>query len=152
MSSYKAAVQGPAHKRVPDNVAENPVIIGHEFCGEILKVGGKWAGQFQPGSKFAIQPALNYQGTLDAPGYSFPYIGGDATYVIIPNQVMEMGCLLPDEGADFFGGSLAEPLSCVIGTFHAMYHTPVSYTHLDVYKRQRLSSTPTTAGSWRLRA
>lgn len=130
MSSYKAAVQGPAHKRVPDNVAENPVIIGHEFCGEILAVGEKWAGQFQPGSKFAIQPALNYQGTLDAPGYSFPYIGGDATYVIIPNQVMEMGCLLPYEGADFFGGSLAEPLSCVIGTFHAMYHTlRGSYNH-----------------------
>lgn len=130
MSSYKAAVQGPDHKRVPDNVAEDPVIIGHKFCGEILEVGEKWAGQFQPGSKFAIQPALNYQGTLAAPGYSFPYIGGDATYVVIPNPVMEMGCLLPYEGADFFGGSLAEPLSCVIGTFHAMYHTVRgSYTH-----------------------
>lgn len=50
--------------------------------------------------------------------------------MIIPNQVMEMGCLLPYEGADFFGGSLAEPLSCVIGTFHAMYHTlRGSYNH-----------------------
>jgi threonine dehydrogenase-like Zn-dependent dehydrogenase len=33
MSSYKAATQGPKHKRVPDDVAENPIIIGHEFCG-----------------------------------------------------------------------------------------------------------------------
>ncbi|HRT78406.1 MAG TPA: L-sorbose 1-phosphate reductase, partial [Paludibacteraceae bacterium] len=32
MSSYKAAIQGADHKRVPDNVAENPVIIGHEFA------------------------------------------------------------------------------------------------------------------------
>ena len=39
MSSYKAAMQGEDHKRVPDNVAENPVIIGHEFCGELVKVG-----------------------------------------------------------------------------------------------------------------
>ncbi|MCG2822006.1 MAG: L-sorbose 1-phosphate reductase, partial [Candidatus Atribacteria bacterium] len=32
MSSYKAAIQGANHKRVPTNVAENPIIIGHEFC------------------------------------------------------------------------------------------------------------------------
>jgi len=37
MSSYKAAIQGPAHKRVPDDVAENPTIIGHEFCGELVE-------------------------------------------------------------------------------------------------------------------
>ncbi len=123
MSSYKAAEQGANHKRVPNNVAENPVIIGHEFCGEIVEVGKKWQGKFKAGQKFAIQPALNYQGTLDAPGYSFPYIGGDATYIVIPHQVMELGCLLPYESDSFFGGSLAEPLSCVIGTFHAMYHT-----------------------------
>ena len=49
MSSYKAASQGPNHKRVPDNVAENPVIIGHEFCGRLVKVGAKWADQFKEG-------------------------------------------------------------------------------------------------------
>lgn len=129
-SSYKAACQGPDHKRVPNDVAQRPVIIGHEFCGEILQVGSKWSGQFRPGQKFAIQPALNYKGTLDAPGYSYQYIGGDATYVIIPNEVMEMGCLLVYEGDSFFGGSLAEPFSCVAGTFHAMYHTVRgSYVH-----------------------
>ena len=36
MSTYKAAQQGAAHKRVPNNVAEKPVIVGHEFCGEIV--------------------------------------------------------------------------------------------------------------------
>lgn len=129
-SSYKAAIQGEDHKRVPNNVAENPVIIGHEFCGELIEVGSKWANQFQAGQKFSIQPALNYKGTLDAPGYSYQYIGGDATYVIIPNEVMEMGCLLPFHGDSFFGGSLAEPLSCVAGTYHAMYHTTRgSYVH-----------------------
>ena len=38
MSSHKAAMQGAAHKRVPDNVAENPIILGHEFCGETIDV------------------------------------------------------------------------------------------------------------------
>ena len=71
MSSFKAAEQGAAHKRVPDNVAENPIIIGHEFCGELVEVGAKWKDQFKVGDKFAIQPAINYQGSLAAPGYSY---------------------------------------------------------------------------------
>ncbi len=130
MSSYKASSQGADHKRVPDDVAENPIIIGHEFCGEILKVGSKWADQFKPGQKFSIQPALNYKGSLDAPGYSFQYIGGDATNIIIPNEVMEMGCLLPYEGEAYFMGSLSEPVSCIVGTYHAMYHIPQgTYIH-----------------------
>ncbi|MBA7580193.1 Mannitol-1-phosphate 5-dehydrogenase [subsurface metagenome] len=123
MSSYKAVVQGANHKRVPTNVADHPVIIGHEFCGEIIEVGKKWRHKFKSGQKFAIQPALNYKGSLHAPGYSFPYIGGDATYIIIPNEVMEMDCLLEYKGEAFYGGSLAEPMSCIIGAFHATYHT-----------------------------
>ena len=42
MSSYKAAAQGAKHKRVPNDVADHPVIIGHEMCGVILEVGKKW--------------------------------------------------------------------------------------------------------------
>ena len=38
MSSYKAAQQGGDHKRVPDDVENNPIIIGHEFCGIIREV------------------------------------------------------------------------------------------------------------------
>ena len=130
MSSYKAAVQGAGHKRVPDDVAEHPVIIGHEFCGEVIQVGARWRDRWQEGMKFAIQPAINYKGSLDAPGYSFPYIGGDATYVIIPSMFMEEECLLPYDGAAFFYGSLAEPMSCIAAAFHASYHTkPGSYVH-----------------------
>ena len=130
MSSYKAVQQGADHKRVPYNVAEKPVIIGHEFCGELVEVGAKWQNRFRAGMKFAIQPALNYKGSLDSPGYSYQLIGGNATYIIIPNEVMEMNCLLEFSGEAFFLGSLAEPMSCVIGAFHASYHTSCGvYTH-----------------------
>ncbi len=131
LSSHKAALQGAAHKRVPKDVAEHPVIIGHEFCGEIVEVGREWKGKFSPGQKFSIQPALNYKGSLAAPGYSYRWIGGDATYIIIPREVMEMGCLLPYTGKAFFMGSLSEPMSCIVGAFHAAYHLPVpgKYTH-----------------------
>lgn len=130
MSSYKAAIQGADHKRVPNNVAENPVIIGHEFCGEIIEVGKKWQDKFTAGKKFSIQPAIGYKGSLEAPGYSYPYIGGDATYIIIPNEVMEMNCLLEYNGEAYFYGSLAEPMSCIVGGFHSNYHTVYgSYVH-----------------------
>ncbi|HEX3044909.1 MAG TPA: zinc-binding dehydrogenase [Bacillota bacterium] len=130
MSSHKAAEQGTDHKRIPKDIHENPVIIGHEFCGEIVAVGKKWNPRFKAGQKFSIQPALNYKGSLDAPGYSFHYIGGDATYIIIPNEVMEMNCLLDYQGEAYFYGSLAEPMSCIVGAFHASYHTTNgSYVH-----------------------
>jgi L-sorbose 1-phosphate reductase len=130
MSSYKAAQQGSDHKRIPDDIHVNPTMIGHEFCGEILEVGAKWKNQFKAGSKFSIQPAMNYKGSLDAPGYSYRFIGGDATYVIIPNEVMEMNCLLEYKGEGYFMASLSEPMSCIVGAFSANYHTSSgSYAH-----------------------
>jgi len=130
MSSHKAALQGADHKRVPNNVAENPVIIGHEFGGEIVEVGAKWRDSFSPGQKFSMQTALNYKGSLDAPGYSYKYVGSNATYVVIPNEVMELNCLLPYSGDAIFYASLSEPMSCIIGAFHANYHTKAgSYEH-----------------------
>lgn len=134
MSSYKAANQGTDHKRIPSNVAENPIIIGHEFAGEIVEVGSNWQHKFKPGQKYSIQPAIYYEdgpvGILSAPGYSYQYIGGDATYVIIPKDVLVQDCLLVYDGPGYYPASLAEPLSCVIGAMHANYHTtPGSYIH-----------------------
>lgn len=130
MSSYKAQKQGSDHKRVPEDIAVNPVIIGHEFCGEIIEVGNKWKDVYKPGQQYSIQPALNYKGSLDAPGYSFKYIGGAATHIIIPPEVMEMGCLLPYKSKAYFIGSLAEPMSCIAGAMHANYHVKQgSYDH-----------------------
>ncbi len=122
MSTYKAAVQGNTHKRVPEDIAENPVIVGHEFAGEIVEVGKKWQEQFKPGQKFAIQPNINYLNKGYAPGYSFTDFGGDATYIIIPSLVMEKNCLLPYDGDAFFKASLAEPVSCIVAGYQAFYH------------------------------
>jgi threonine dehydrogenase-like Zn-dependent dehydrogenase len=68
--------------------------------------------------------------TLWAPGYSFEHIGGDATWIIIPKEVMEMNCLLEYKADNFFMGSLSEPVSCIVGAYHAQYHTKGgSYVH-----------------------
>lgn len=130
MSTYKAAILGPDHKRVPNDVDQHPIIVGHEMAGNIVEVGAKWQHQFKPGEKFALQPALNYKGSMDSPGYSYRYCGGAATYVIMPQEVMELGCLLKYDGDAYYDASLAEPMSCIIGAFHASYHTSMgSYEH-----------------------
>ena len=131
MSTYKALKQGSKHKRVPENIHECPIIVGHEMAGEIVEVGSDYEGQFKAGQKFSLQPALNYKGSPYSPGYSYMYFGGNATYNIIPKEVMELGCLLIYEGDGFFNASLGEPMSCIIGGFHAAYHTvPNAYEHI----------------------
>ncbi len=128
MSSYKAAMQGADHKRVPDNAAQNPVILGHEFCGEIVEVGANLRSRYEAGARFVLQPAM--RGTYSAAGYSFPHLGGDAQYGIIPKEYIDQDCVLPYRGDAWYAGSLAEPLSCVIGAAHANYHTEAgSYVH-----------------------
>ncbi|MDR0910907.1 MAG: zinc-binding dehydrogenase [Spirochaetaceae bacterium] len=134
MSSHKLAMQGDAHKRVWHKpLSQNPAIIGHEFCGNILKVGAKWKGRYTEGAKYAVQPSVNIpdeKGLIQlwSPGYSYPYLGGDATYVIFPNTLIEMGCILDYSGNTYFMAGLAEPVSCVLAAFHGQYHT-IKDTH-----------------------
>lgn len=132
MSTYKCAILGTAHKRVHEDVAEHPAIMGHEFAGDIVKVGAKHQDQFKPGMKFTLQPALNYKGTMWSPGYSYEFFGGDATYCIIPAEVMELGCLLEYKGRAYYEASLAEPMSCSIGAFNANYHTQMGVYHHEM--------------------
>lgn len=130
MSTYKCAILGEEHKRVHKDVADHPAIMGHEFAGDIVKVGKNHQDKFKPGMKFTLQPALNYKGTMWSPGYSYEFFGGDTTYCIIPSEVMELGCLLEYKGRAYYEASLAEPMSCSIGAFNAAYHTQMGvYTH-----------------------
>lgn len=122
MSTYKAAVQGAKHKRVPEDIAQKPVVVGHEFAGTILEVGKRWKDTYRPGDHFTIQPNINYLNKGYAPGYSFERFGGDATKIIVPAVVMEKDCLLRYTGDAYFKASLAEPISCLIAAYHASYH------------------------------
>ena len=119
MSTYKMAKLGAEHKRVPANIAEHPVITGHEFAGDIVEVGAKYKDLYKPGQKFTIQPALNYKGSMDSPGYSYEFCGGDSTYCILPMEVFDADCFLPYEGDAYYQASLIEPVSCSVGAFHA---------------------------------
>jgi threonine dehydrogenase-like Zn-dependent dehydrogenase len=123
MSDYKATIQGANHKRVPKDIATNPIILGHEFCGKLLKVGKKWQHKFHVGQKYGVQPQLNIPGHEHwAPGYSFRWIGGDATRIVIPREVLELDCLLTYNGDAYYKSSIAEPVSCIVGAYRCSYH------------------------------
>ena len=134
-STYKAVKQGPNHKRVPLDVKDNPVIIGHEMCGIIRQVGDNLKDSWQEGQKVVIQPALKLETGYD-PGYSYKYIGGNATYVVVPKIVLDRGCLLPYNGDSFFEGSLVEALGCILRGYKGFYHTDyTTYIRTDGAKK-----------------
>lgn len=127
-STYKAVKQGTAHKRVPENIAEEPIIIGHEMCGEIVEVGDNLKDNWKVGQRIVIQPALKLPSGYD-PGYSYPYIGGSATYAVVPKIVLERDCMVPYAGDSFFKGSLVESIGCVLRGYKGFYHTDYSNYH-----------------------
>ena len=124
VSDYKCVTLGAGHKRVPDDIATCPVMIGHEMSGIVREVGEKWKDRFHVGQRVGIQPTLNVPGhEIDSViGYSWRAAGGESTHVYLSSVVMEMGCLLPYGGDAFFKCSLAEPISCVLAGLRANYH------------------------------
>ena len=122
MSTYKTILQGAKHIRVPNDVATNPVIIGHEFCAQIIKVGKTWKNQYDIGEKVIIPPVLSYLGENKTIGYAFGDLGGVSTYCIVPKHVIQNGYLMKIDTDAFFKGSLIEPVSCVIRGYKANYH------------------------------
>ena len=124
VSDYKCVTLGAGHKRVPDDIATHPVMVGHEMSGIVREVGERWKDRFHVGQRVGIQPTLNVPGhELDSViGYSWRSAGGESTHVYLPSIVMEVGCLLPYNGDAFFKCSLAEPISCVLAGLRANYH------------------------------
>ena len=92
------------------------------MSGTIIKVGKKYKDKFKEGMKYTVQPAINYPDKEhEAIGYSFQYIGGNATKVIIPKEALEMDCLIPCYGDTFYKVSLAEPVACIIAAFKEQF-------------------------------
>lgn len=122
MSTYKTSLQGETHIRVPNDVAEHPIIIGHEFCAEIVEVSDKWKDVYHVGEKVAIPPVLSYLGGMETIGYTFEHIGGVSTYSIVYEHIIDNGFLIKLNSDGFFSGSLIEPASCVLRGYKDSYH------------------------------
>ncbi|MBQ8207291.1 MAG: zinc-binding dehydrogenase [Clostridia bacterium] len=134
MSTYKTAMQGAKHLRVPDDVAEHPIIIGHEFCGEIVMVGDMWKNDYAVGDKVIIPPVLSYLGGNQTIGYSFGEIGGVSTYSVVYEHIIRHGFLIKLQSDSFFKGSLIEPASCVLRGYKANYHLDEDFAPISNIK------------------
>ena len=128
MSTYKTVKQGAKHLRVPDTVGESPVIIGHEFCAEVVEVTDKWKGKYNVGDKVVMPPVLSYLGGMQTVGYSFGEIGGVSTYSVVYDHIVANGYLMKLESDCFFKGSLIEPASCVIRGYKGSLHLDANGT------------------------
>lgn len=103
---------------------ENPLVLGHEFAGEIVKVG-KNVTALTVGQKVAVAPNIgcgtcdmcvsgqtHLCGTYDAFGITMD--GGFAEYVRIPENAIRQGNIAPlDASISYAEAALVEPLSCV---------------------------------------
>jgi L-iditol 2-dehydrogenase len=105
---------GKSKKRIP------PLVLGHEFCGEVAEVGNQVAG-FKPGDPVVVYPLIgcgqcrfcrSRQENIcpDRKVYGLDFHGGLAEYVSVPGH-----CLFQMPGEmSFLEGSLVEPLANAI--------------------------------------
>ena len=119
----KVAQLGQEHNRVPKNLAQNPVILGHEFCAKVVEVGGGVEKSLL-GKNIIVQPMV-YEKNFEwqAMGHSFGEAGGYATKIKIPRQFYENNAIIEFNGNGFYKAALAEPLACIIAAFRTQYHT-----------------------------
>ena len=115
-SDVKLIRAGESHPRViSKNLAEDPVIPGHEAVMTIVKVGKKLENDYRIGQRFIIQADIYVNGKGFAYGYAID--GGMEQYSVIDQRVLngDEGCyLLPI--ADHLPSAIAalmEPWTCV---------------------------------------
>ena len=117
MSTYKTAIQGKDHMRVPNDCDVNPIIVGHEFSGVVVEVGKNFEEEYPVGTQVSCYPT----GIKQDIGYAFPYAGGDTQYAFFEGEDVKQH-LYPGVYQSFYEASIVEPLYCDIGGFNGMIH------------------------------
>jgi len=90
----------------------NPVILGHEFCAEVVEQGPQTSGKFKAGQLVCSVPMLPRKPTA-AVGYSDEVPGGFGEYMVLNESLM----IPVPEGTPATAAALTEPLA--VG-FHAV--------------------------------
>jgi L-sorbose 1-phosphate reductase len=122
-SDIKVIRAGQNHPRIYRNMAEDPVVLGHEVALTVVVVGENLKDQFKPGDRFILQAEIHVDGVNYAYGYEFQgglsefhkidlrIIDGDAGSYLIPVQ--------PETG--YAESALSEPWACVNAAYTLSY-------------------------------
>lgn len=130
-SVNKLLDQGPEHPLMHGwDPAIHPAIVGDEGVVTLVDVGVDLRSKYEPGQRYAVQPAVDLapiqhreryandgKGVAKiAVGYSLP--GLLAEYILIGEEVLAAGCLLPLPSDELPAGhaAIAEPISCIISS------------------------------------
>ncbi len=84
----------------------NPVVLGHEFCAEIVEYGPKTERSMAPGSLVCAAPVL-LRTPMEPVGYSDQIPGGFAEYMLLSESLM----VPVPEGTDADLAALTEPMA-----------------------------------------
>jgi L-sorbose 1-phosphate reductase len=144
-SLIKLVEQGPDHKFVYGwDLARFPLILGDEGSVTLVEVGEDLRDRYRPGLRFVVQPAVDHPPIINleryrdrgkgvakvAVGYTLP--GHLAEYMLITEEVLAAGCLLPlpDPGIPYAHAALSEPFSCAVSAqehhTHLVQRDPLS--------------------------
>ncbi len=116
---------GEQHHYIHHNMRERPVVLGHEVSLTVVEVGAELQGNYRPGDRFVVQPAIYISGK--ATGYGFELHGGFSRYSIVDWRVLagDDGSYLiplrPDDG--YAEVALCEPWACVEASYAVTYRT-----------------------------
>jgi L-iditol 2-dehydrogenase len=130
-SVNKLVDQGAEHPLMHGwDPARYPAIVGDEGVVTLVEIGVELTGEWTPGQRCAVQPAVDIapvnhleryadggRGVAKvAVGYSLP--GLLAEYILLTEELLEAGCLLPLPDAALPAGhaAIAEPISCIISS------------------------------------
>jgi threonine dehydrogenase-like Zn-dependent dehydrogenase len=119
-SDVKILRQGGNHPRLYGrNLAERPIVQGHEVALTVVEVGEAWRDTFVPGQRFALQADIYYRGRNLAYGYVFH--GGLSQYNLLGPAALDgdEGCYaIPVPGdMGYAEVALTEPWACVVAAF-----------------------------------
>jgi len=120
-SDIKIIALGGDHPRLAGrNLAEEPVVLGHEVSLTIVEVGEKLQGRFQVGQRFVVQADVYYRGQNLSYGYATR--GGAAQYCLL-GEALHSGdagsYLIPVlDSTGYSEAALTEPWACVERSYH----------------------------------
>jgi D-arabinose 1-dehydrogenase-like Zn-dependent alcohol dehydrogenase len=122
-SDIKVIRAGQNHPRIYRNMAEDPVVLGHEISLTVVGVGEHLRNQYQVGDRFIVQADIYINGVGYAYGYEIQ--GGFSQYNVIDQRVLHGdggNYLLPIRPTTGYAeAALAEPWACVEASYTVAY-------------------------------
>ncbi len=135
-SLIKLVEQGPRHPYLYGwDVNAHPIILGDEGAVTLVEVGEALRNRYEVGERFVVQPAVDHAPINHRERYEnvahvhklavgYTLAGHLAEYILIPEEVLEAGCLLPFSSLPHAHAAMSEPLSCVVsGQDHHLHLT-----------------------------